>query len=198
MIPHVKHHTEAIVLCGTPSGEAHKFFYLLTKDFGLVVAHARSVRSMQSKLRYSMQDFSHIQADLVHGKSGWRITSAIHIKSFCTTCDAADHALPVISRVSNLLRRLLKGEEKNEPLFIDVALGFALLSSSGLNKEDVRSMEAVLVMRILNHLGYWGDDSALAQFLTGDIGNGDHIAKIKEQKRRAIGAINEALQETQL
>ena len=101
-----------------------------------------------------------------------------------------------------MLRRLLKGEEKNELLFNDVVKGFTLLSSGELAEEDASAMEVVLVMRILNNLGYWGDDATLSPFLTGDVAAQEHIERIKKEsagwRTRAIGAINKALQETQL
>lgn len=197
---HIKLHTEAIVLGSAPSGEADRFLYLLTRDFGFIAAHARGVRKISSKLRYSLQDFSHISTDLLPSKSGWRVASAIYIGNFFQAGAgvAGEHHAAITGRICGLLKRLLHGEEKNEVLFEDVRKGLYFLSSGELATEDARAVEVVLVMRILNHLGYWGDDSMLSPFLAGDISARAHIEHIKKQKNRAIGAINKALQETQL
>ena len=78
----VKYHTEAIVLCGLPSLEASKTLYLLTRDFGLIVAHARAVREHASKLRYGLQDLSHAYVDLVATNQGWKAVSAMPIQHY--------------------------------------------------------------------------------------------------------------------
>mgnify|MGYP001592815156 CR=1 FL=1 len=196
----IKYHTEAVVLLGFPSLESSKTLYLLTKDFGLIIAHARAVREHDSKLRYGLQDLSHAHVDLVAAKHGWKVVSAVPIGHFFTaSChERRAHIFPLAGRVANLLKRLLKGEEKNELLFNDVVKGFALLSSEEIAEEDAGAMEVVLVMRILNHLGYWGDDATLSPFLAGDVASKEHIERIKKEKQRAILAINKALAETQL
>ncbi len=184
---HGKEHTEAIVLSSLPSDEASKFLHLLTKDFGFIVAYIRG-----------LQDLSHARVDLIHGKGGWRVASAVHIQNFYSPCARAAETHAVIARISALLRRLLKGEEKNEMLFDDVENGFAFLSSENPAPEDARAVEVILVMRILNHLGYWGDDAVLSPFLVGSISNMEYARSVQKQKLRAILAINKALQETQL
>ncbi len=185
----------------TSSGEANYLINLFTKDFGLITAHAQGVREIKSKLRYHLQYLSYSDIDLVFGKSGWRITNAAEKKIFFPVSfheyETQRHAA-IVARVSSLLRRLLKGEEKNEPLFRDIVSGFTLLSSGELVKEDARAAEIVIVMRVLDHLGYWGEDATLSPFLAGDICDRDRILNIKKQTPRAIGAINRALQETQL
>jgi len=196
---HTKHNTESVILGGKNSEEASKILFLFTKEFGLVNAHVRGVREISSKLRYSLQDFSYIYTDLVRGKAGWRITSAVHIKSFYNFGrEDKKHTLCVVARVSNLLKRLLTGEEKNKILFEDIVRGFTYLSEECIDEEDSLAIEVVLVMRILNYLGYWGDDSTLSPFLYGDVANVKYIKNIKKQKSHAIVAINKALQETQL
>ncbi len=195
----IKHHTEAIVLGGVASDETSKALYLLTKDFGFIVAHVRAVREVSSKLRYSLQDFSYTHIDLVRGKVGWRVVSAVHIKNmFNASVISEGDPILVAGRIINLLKRLIKGEEKNEMLFNDVLKGLSALSSGKLSEEDIGAMEVVLVMRILNHLGYWGDDATLSPFLAGDVVSHEHIERVKKEKSRAIGAINKALRETQL
>lgn len=197
---HTIYHTEAIVLGGELRGEANKYVYLLTRDFGFISAHVQSVRELKSKLRYSLQDFSHSHVDLVQGRSGWRVTSTIEIQNLARFHgnDGKIYHMPIVRRVCDLLKRLLRGEEKNELLFEDVRKGFILFFSGGLSLEDAQAAEVVLVMRILNHLGYWGEDATLSPFLAGDIEDMRQISQIKKQKPRAIGAINKALQETQL
>jgi len=109
------YHTEGIVLGGAPVGEASKILYIFTRDFGLVSAHTRSLRELKSKLRYGLQDFSYTHIDLIRGKGGWRVTSAIPIDNLSLAPIRIDY-FELISRVFSLVRRLVKGEECNERL----------------------------------------------------------------------------------
>jgi DNA repair protein RecO (recombination protein O) len=73
---HHIHHTEAIILGSKNYGEAGRYYFLFTKDMGLVYASAIGVRKMSSKLRFILQDLSYIKVDLIEGKDFWKITSA--------------------------------------------------------------------------------------------------------------------------
>ena len=76
MLHHI-YHTEGFVLSGQSVGEANKYFRIFTKDFGMVGAMAQGIRLLQSKLRYSLQDYSYSKISLVRGKQVWRIVGAI-------------------------------------------------------------------------------------------------------------------------
>ena len=111
---HVKYHTEAIVLESAPFQEASKFLKLLTKDFGLIHASVRGVREVTSKLRYSLQDFSYARIDLVTTKHGWKIVSALQIENFCSVReDIKPEYVKMVTRIPQLLKRLVRGEEKS-------------------------------------------------------------------------------------
>jgi len=73
---HAIHHTEAIVVRSEPSGEANKRIWLFTKEFGLVIAMVQGVRKPEAKLQSHITDYSVIHADLIRGKSTWRLISA--------------------------------------------------------------------------------------------------------------------------
>ena len=81
MLHHI-YHTEGFVLSGQSVGEANKYFRIFTKDFGMVGAMAQGIRLLQSKLRYSLQDYSYSKISLVRGKQVWRIVGAIKEKIF--------------------------------------------------------------------------------------------------------------------
>ena len=80
MLHHI-YHTEGFVLSGQSVGEANKYFRIFTKDFGMVGAMAQGIRLLQSKLRYSLQDYSYSKISLVRGKQVWRIVGAIKEKN---------------------------------------------------------------------------------------------------------------------
>ena len=70
------HHTEGIILGSKNFGEAGRYYFIFTRDLGMIYASAQGVRKMSSKLRYILQDFSYIKIDLVKGKDFWRVASA--------------------------------------------------------------------------------------------------------------------------
>src|SRR5665811_296695 len=68
--------TDALILRSATQGETNRFYWLYTRDFGLVYATARGVRKNTSKLRYALQDYMYSSVSLVNGKRGWHITGA--------------------------------------------------------------------------------------------------------------------------
>ncbi len=102
---HHLYHTEGFVLGSQPFAEANKFFFVFTRELGMVGATAQSIRSLSSKLRYSLQDFDCLHISLVRGRE-WRVTNA------------REHELGILfsarpefrlfrARIFSLLKRLL-------------------------------------------------------------------------------------------
>ena len=121
--------TKGIVLSERPLKEADRMYSILTRDFGLVRAHATGVRKGVSKLRGSLEPVSLSTVSLVRGKEFWRLTSAELIKSFKTSKPLA------------LLEKLVAGEAPHPELF-DIV------------EKHIESSETTLVSQILYHLGY--------------------------------------------
>jgi len=69
--------TEAVVLGSRDAGEANKYYFLLTRELGLIHAFAQGVRELKSKLRYSLAELSYVKVSLVRGKEKWRLTSVV-------------------------------------------------------------------------------------------------------------------------
>ena len=122
------YHTDALVLGSAPSGEGSKLIVLFTRDLGLITASAQSVREERSKLRYGLQDFSYSDVTLVRGKEFWRLTNAALYENMLDQGEERK-AVQMVSRISKLLRRLLAGEEKNEPLFVSVLEGLQFVKT---------------------------------------------------------------------
>ena len=99
--------TEGIVLKSVPTGEGSSYFYIFTKDLGLLVATAKSVREERSKLRYGLQPFSISNISLVRGKESWRITNATLSSSLFRRLRHQQETLALFSRIFAFLCRLL-------------------------------------------------------------------------------------------
>jgi DNA repair protein RecO len=150
---HHIHHTEAFVLGSRAKGEDSKVLFLYTRELGLVYAHAQGIRKISSKLRFTLQDFSRAQVDLVRGKEIWRITTASPIHSHKTVAQTKQSE-KILAHIASLLIRLVTGEEASEEIFQILVRTYALLETKGVTGEEFRVVELLSVARILVALGY--------------------------------------------
>ncbi|OGG55318.1 DNA repair protein RecO [Candidatus Kaiserbacteria bacterium RIFCSPHIGHO2_02_FULL_49_11] len=189
---------DALVLGGMPVGEAHRSIDLLTPQLGRIRAVARSVRHEKSKLRFALQDFSHIKVSLVRGREVWRIVGAISYSNFYTDLGNRAHERDIVARLSALMRRLLPGEEENEELFSIVCDALTFLKETKFSESDIRDFECLTVLRILHNLGYLARDAQNASFLDTEITTAELISRISPLRLEMVKCINTSLHESQL
>lgn len=192
---HHIYHTEGIILGSKNYGETGKYYSIFTKDLGMVYASAQGIRKMSSKLRFILQDFTYIKLDLVKGKDFWRITTASKTNKLEKLSDPK--IFEVFVNICKLLKRLLTGEGANEVLFLDLLDGLFILEKSHNNTDELRSAEAIIVLRILNNLGYIGGDKDLKDFIKSPFEK-NLIFKATTNRIKILQHINKALKETHL
>ena len=192
---HHIHHTEGIILGSKNYGETGKYYYIFTRDLGMVYASAQGVRKMSSKLRFILQDFAYLYIDLVQGKDFWRVTSASKSNKL-EQITKNPKILKVFSNIAKLLKRLLTGVEKNELLFIDLVEGLSVLEKAD-TEGDLRNIEAVIVLRVLSNLGYIGGDEVLQNLIKSPFEE-NLIFEAMKSRRQILSQINKALKETHL
>lgn len=144
---HAVHTTRSLVLGSAPVQDADKLFWLLTEDFGLIFASAKSVREETSKLRYMLQDLAHSRVSLVRGRGLWRITGAEE----AGVAQLSVQRQAVFGRISALVRRLMPTEEENVVIFTIVENAYTQLLNEGVDESIV---EQLAVARLLYQLGY--------------------------------------------
>ena len=191
---HHIYHTEGIILGSKNFGETGKYYSIFTRDLGMLYASAQGVRKMSSKLRFVLQDFSYVKIDLVKGKDFWRITSAS--KTGKLEKLSQPETLKTFVNISKLLKRLLAGEDPNKPLFVDLINGLSVLEKSDA-KSELRNIEMIIVLRILDNLGYIGSNEVLENFIKSPFEE-DLVFKASESKKKILCQINKALKETHL
>jgi DNA repair protein RecO (recombination protein O) len=191
---HHIYHTEGIILESRNYREADKYYLIFTKDFGLIYASAQSVRKLSSKLRFVLQDYTYVKIDLVRGKDFWRITSASKTNKLDNLLKDKE-VFQIFINISRLLRRLLAGEEPNEILFNNFLKGLLILEKTK-NKKELGNIEALIVLRILNNLGYIGQNDALDTLISSPFE--DIVLEIGQHRIKILKEINRALKETQL
>ena len=74
--------TEGVILSSHLAGESNRFYYIYTEEFGLIGVWGQGVRKLESKLRFNLQDFSHVRIHLIRGKNMWKLTDVDRISSF--------------------------------------------------------------------------------------------------------------------
>jgi DNA repair protein RecO len=192
---HHIYHTEGIILGSKNFGEAGKYYSIFTRDLGMVYASAQGVRKMSSRLRFVLQDFAYVKVDLVQGKDFWRVTSASKTNAL-EQLSKNSEIFEIFSNIANLLKRLLAGVEPNEALFIDLINGLSILEKIEA-KEDLRNVEAVIVLRILNNLGYIGGNEILQNLVKSPF-EPNLIFEVSQSRTQVLHQINKALKETHL
>lgn len=193
---HHIYHTHGFILSSRNMGEANKMLTIYTREMGLVHAMVQGIRLHKSKLRFTLQDFSYVNVDLVRGKELWRVTSAKHISSFpLARCNTP--TIILMARVSKLLERLCTGESPSEIIFDDFIQALYLLDSEDISLSSREALELHLVLRILNSLGYIGDSEILSKYLSSSFDYSKTETLLKE-RQSIIAHINKALSESQL
>src|SRR3954468_15203265 len=97
--------TNGIILKRTPFGEANILLHILTEDFGLIMASARSARLSVSKLRTTLQEYSFVSVSCIKGKNGWKITNAVDKGNFYF--EYPDYTHKVLAQISSVLLKMI-------------------------------------------------------------------------------------------
>ena len=169
-----------------PQGEASRMFFVYTKDFGLIRLQGQGIRKQISKLRFHLEDFSIVRFDLVKGRELWRPVTVEKISRLSSN-------IKTVGAITSLVLRLCDLEESNDPFFLDLKAGLMLLQEKNI---DVATLEAVLVLRLLSHLGYVGAES-LKSFISPPL-NEEVLAPARQKLSFIIPMINETLKQTSL
>ena len=187
--------TDGIILKRTPFGEANVLLHIITRDFGLIMASARSARLSASKLRPALQEYAHISVSCIKGRNGWKVTNATEKESFFY--DSPEYSHKVLSRVTSVLLQMIQGESPHKEVFEVVVSGFEYLKS--LPEKDTADFEILSVLRILRELGYVVSDTD-TQVYFADMAewNQDLLKQVSENKKNIVAIINKALKESHL
>ena len=185
------HTTEGLVVGKRGVGEANVLVYVLTHELGLVRAAARSSRREGAKLKGGIEPLVRARFAFVRGRSEWRLVQVVGPRNLFARSAISSRA--AAGRVSQLLLRLIHGQEANPALFADVSEGFALLSAS----TEPQAVEVILVLRILSHLGYLPHTQTLAPFVDQEFSI-ELSAQALAQRALLVRTINEALRATGL
>ncbi len=184
---HAIHHTEAIVVRSEPSGEANKRIWLFTKEFGLVIAMVQGVRKPEAKLQSHITDYSVIHADLIRGKSTWRLISA-KVADVPLNGKGRQPLSRAYVRTIGFLERFLVGEGIHEELFDHIHTVGMMIDGD----YEPRALDALSLWKMLVLLGYVAAEEDDEQLFTLPFAEAVLLvndAKIKKLVKTATDAI---------
>lgn len=195
---HHIYHTRGLILGSVPTRESNKYYRIFTEELGLVGATAQAVRKLSSKLRYTLQDFSWINVDLVHGREVWRITSAVPEDVASThRGEIFPENRVLLARVCALVARLVHGEEQNNFLFNELSNITEFLRKECVAPFLHASFETLATMRILSYLGY-DNFETYKEFAQNREWSSETLASFEKVRLNALRDVNKVLKETHL
>ncbi|MEI6810541.1 MAG: recombination protein O N-terminal domain-containing protein [Candidatus Nomurabacteria bacterium] len=174
-----KYTTKCLVITSFDQNENDRVYKLFTREFGLLIAHAKSIRKLESKLRSHILPRTVSLVTLVKGKEVWRLVGAEEQKASSV----------IIHEVTELISRFIHGEEPHIVLY-DRVEEF-LRESDNYDKQKVRILfyyillvelgyADVKVIGIKNIKEYrgWNIDDLYTHFLLSEKTVKDHIRKV--------------------
>ena len=200
-----KYTTEGFLVWARGSGEADRNLLFYTKEFGMILAHATSVRSSKSKLRTHITIGVLLSITLLRSKSRWKITEAIAVETCPPLAEPAGDGrrgklapksagYKTFAQILTVVKSLVHGEEKNDKLFGALSeLHFFLFKKPG--DSALAEAECLAMIKILHALGYGEPKSEIADDASY---NDETFLKIKTYKKELISGINKALAATGL
>lgn len=134
-----KYTTQALVIEHFDQGEHDRVYKLFTRDFGLIMAHAKSVRKLESKLRAHILPRGRCLVTLVQGRDVWRLVGAEEVRQNSKATHEATH----------LIKRFIRGEGAHKTLYDRI---ISYLDSEG--SYDAQKSKLLLYYMLLVELGY--------------------------------------------
>lgn len=134
-----KYTTEGIIIESYDQGEHDRAFKMFTKDFGMIICHARSIRKLESKLRAHVLPRNISLVTLVKGREVWRLTGA----------ERKNIETPFIQEVTELVKRFVRGEGANKSLYKRL-IGLSSLTEN----HDHDKVRLLMYYVLLVELGY--------------------------------------------
>ncbi len=210
---HTIHTTPGFIISSRPTGEAGKLISIFTRDLGLIRASAQGIRFEKSKLRPFIQDHSVGVYSFVRGKEYWRLTNAqevgqnygaVKLNGINENGIKEKTNKELVARIALILGRLLQGEDAHPELFVTLESLFSFLehvtvvADNSMDSESLKTLESLMVIRILHRLGYVANVAELKEYIESDSLDVAMLNSLKDKRVSMNQHINKALRESHL
>jgi DNA repair protein RecO (recombination protein O) len=112
----LRYRTLGFVFKKEDRGEADQIFKIFTKDFGKIEVLGKGIRKISSKLRSQIDIFYLSEIEFIQGKIYKRLTDALLIEKF-KNLRRSFKRLSIAYQISEVLDKLIKGEERDERIW---------------------------------------------------------------------------------
>jgi recombinational DNA repair protein (RecF pathway) len=148
-----KYTTEGFIVNTKPSKEADVLYLFYTREFGMILASATSVRSSKSKLRGKLLVGTLLYLTIIKSKTGWKL---VEVSESQNALSPRLEAYKKFSRVLLVYKSLIHGEEKSDSLFAVLHDLYNFLLSNTETKY-LEAGECLTMVKVLYALGYGGE-----------------------------------------
>lgn len=180
-----KYTTRGIVLGRYPVKEAGESVVLLTEELGLVRARAEGLRRSGAKLAHALQTLTEVDATVLRGKEGWRLSGAVLVEPWFARLSPA--ARLRAGKRASLILRLVQGESAEGTLYGVYRDLLVALAEEPEDAHDAAELAATLAA-----LSALGHDA-------GEIPTREELAALTKDARLAlIARINRSLESSGL
>ncbi len=169
-------------------GEADRLFYIYTEKLGMIMVSAKGVRLEKAKLRGNLGLFSFGEYAVISSKDFWKLVDAREVLSLKLNRDSAgrarlvDEQVKIFAKTTDIMIRMIKGEERNDNLWQETKNLFLKLFSASRGKDmgkgELKDLEIKSMAAILKILGY--------------------LDKTPTSRSGLISAVNRAIKESML
>lgn len=147
---------DSIVLRSLPIGEWDRAFLLLTREYGLIHAKAIGIDKSGSKRKGYSVRFRRFQAHIVHGRTGYRLTSAEPLGTVYHSF--SQNAYNVLCRFGDIYENILPTGSGGDQVF-DLFLSlFDFLSMNIITKKESEAVFISVTLSLMSILGFRKDD----------------------------------------
>jgi len=133
--------------------EADRVFSVFTYDFGRLEIFGKAIRKITSKLRGGIEIFSLSEIEFIQGKNRKTLTDTIAIEKFKNIIKDPVR-LEISYKISNVLDNFVKGQEKDESVFILLKDTLNELNNPDLKPSSAQLIYYYFLWNFLSKMGY--------------------------------------------
>lgn len=148
-----KYRSEGFLFKAKDFRESDRIYSFFTKDFGRVDLLGRGVRKIKSKLRGYLKLFDILEIEFVQGKLYRTLTDANSLQRFSRLRKDPER-LKIAFKISELMDTFLKGEEREEKIWLLIKEVFSQLNRISLESYFREILYYYFFWNFLSLIGY--------------------------------------------
>ncbi len=162
------------------------------REVGLVAGKVQGGRTLASKLRGGVQDFTIGNFSLIKGKNEWKVVGARADGSIFESVQHNEEKVQIMGHVLNLIKKLVEEGIGSHELY-DRVKEF-MLYLPRLASNELKSAECLILLRILHKLGFLRADPDLVICLEEQGITDKALTTIQTHRHKTVSLINESLE----